>query len=573
MMPKGPAVTLLLALVMGPIPASRPDAAGRQDRIDSRQLIEQLREFRAGARLGDAIPRRGKCGLALTFQILQNWNRLTDEEKTLVRTLLSAQVTQNDRIIGHFHVYYDTAGPGSPALLDAGGQRITGTAEAYVDSVGRILNHVWSFEIDGLGYSPPPLGPDGAYRVTIRALSPGLYGQTIPDPTPITAGPPPRYSTTIEVDNDFREVQYFSRGISALEVTCAHEFHHAIQLGAYGFWGDEERYFHEITSTWMEDVVYGNVHDYYQYLSNNVYQTSQFSTPDLRFTKSDQSIEYSRAVWGKFIEKRFSRPTMRRIWEWMRQYRSLDAMDRALAESGSSLRAAYLEYAYWNITAGPAADTSRYYSDGRDYPAMRIASTVDYLPPQGTIRNGVQAMSSAYHKICILSTPADSCGKDNSMFVIVSNVNAGAGYSDQLFPFLYTLSAAASQGTKQLNNGLYAALSVPDPEFWSTQETAPTVIRDILVFPDPFQAREGGLLWFRFPASPLDATAKLSIFSSGMLKIFSADLPVINFRPQEPALSWNGRSDRGEVVSTGIYFFVIAVDEREYMGKFSAIRN
>jgi len=159
------------------------------------------------------------------------------------------------------------------------------------------------------------------------------------------------------------------------------------------------------------------------------------------------------------------------------------------------------------------------------------------------------------------------------MFVVVSNVNVPAGYSEEVFPFSYVIAANSSEGAKQLNNGLYARLDVADPLFWSTQETAPTVISDILVFPDPFRVGAGGLLWFRFPALPHNTTASISVFSSSMARVFSGELPVISFRPQEPSLSWNGRTDRGETLPTGIYFFFIAVDEKEYTGKFSAIRN
>jgi hypothetical protein len=566
------ALALLVSLHAGPPLLFPQESRNGSNLTDPARLLQQILDTRERNRTGAGTPRKGKCGLELAFQLLEGWNSFTDGEKGSLRTLLKTPSTQGDRIIGRAHIYYDTTGADAPALLDFAGHRIPGTAEAYVDSVGRILNHVWSFEIDRLGYSAPPLGADSAYPVWILNLSPGLYGQTLPDPIPIAPGPPPRYGTHIEVDNDFQEPQYFSKGISGLEVTLAHEFHHAIQLGSYGFWGDEERYFYELTSTWMEDVVYTDVNDYYQYLSNDEFQTSQFSTPDARFTKSDQSIEYSRSVWGKFIEKRFSRSTMRRAWEFMRQFRSLEALDRALAESGSSFRSAALEYAYWNFNTGPAADTSRFYSEGRNYPAMRIASTVDYLPPGTSLVDSIQAISSTYHRICILSSPGDTCGNRNSMFVIVSNVNPFQGYSDQLFPFTYAVSASGAEGSRQLKNGLYASLTVPDPEFWNTQETSPSVISEVLVFPNPFEVREGRLLWFRFPSPPKGTKATLSVFSSSMTKVFSGELPVLAFRPQEPALSWDGRNDRGEPIATGVYFFVINIDDMDLIGKFSAIR-
>jgi hypothetical protein len=566
------ACILVLLAFNGGLRASGPAGAG-SGAGDRLRVISDLRTMRGIDRGTAQATRPGKCGLEMGFRVLDRWKEFSESEKGLVRALLAPPLSQKSRIVGRFHFYYDTTGSDSPALLDASNQRIPGSAEAYVDSAGRILNHVWDAEINSLGYSPPPLRADSAYPVSIHDLSPGLYGETFPDPDPIGPGSPPRYLTTIEVDNDFREGLYFSKGLRGLEVTCAHEFHHAIQLGAYGYWGDAQRYIYEITSTWMEDEVYTDVNDYYQYLSNDVNQTSQFSTPDIRFTRTDQSIEYSRAVWGKFIEKRFSSSTMRRMWEHMRDVSSLDAIERAVGEAGSTLRAAFLEYAYWNLNTGPAADTLKFYSEGMNYPPMRIASTVDYLPPGISFQDSIGAMSSDYHKICLLTSASDSCGDKNSMVAIVSNVDAPNGYSDLDYPFTYTLSSAPSEGARELRNAMYVTLDVADPQVWSSQETIPTAVPDVLVFPSPYQSTGGGLLWFRLPATPVSPTATLSVFTSSMTRVYSGTVPVLAFRPQEPALSWNGRTDRGESIATGVYLYFISVDETDYFGKFAAIRN
>src|SRR5260221_11354276 len=116
-------------------------------------MIRRLRETRAENRTETAAPQKGKCGFALTFQLLESWLSLSDSEKGSLRALMTAPSTQTDRIIGRAHVYYDTTVPDGPALLDVAGHRLPGTAEAYVYSVGRVLNYVWTFEIDNLGYS------------------------------------------------------------------------------------------------------------------------------------------------------------------------------------------------------------------------------------------------------------------------------------------------------------------------------------------------------------------------------------------------------------------------------------
>jgi hypothetical protein len=517
----------------------------------------------------------GKCGLWQSFEVMQHWQEFTPDQRQRLTALLAPQAMQKDRVIGRFHIYYDTTGGNAPTLLDGADHPIAGTAEAYVDSVGKIFNDVWEFEVNGLLYLSPPLEADSTYHIFISNIDiGGFYGETLMYPTPINQGIPSRFQTYIIIDNDFRFIGYpSSRGIPGLKVTAAHEFHHAIQIGAYGFWGDAELYFYEITSTWMEDVVYGDVNDYYQYLSNNPNQSSQFSQPNLRFSAFNQSIQYSRSVWGKFLEKRYSRDLMRTIWNYMRQYPSLEANDHALADAGSSLREAYLEYAYWNFNTGPNADTVRYYTEGRHYPAMRLTSMVDYTAPERSLPDTIQAISSSYHRICVLSSPTDSCNAKNEMDVIISNVNIPAGMLDNNYAYTYKLSQSETQGSTHLANGLYSSLLVADQQNWNAQENVPSIVNDILVFPNPYVVQNGKRLWFRFPETPQRNVATLSIFSSSLDKILSNDMPVVNFRSLEPALVWDGRDDNSSLIATGIYFYVIAVDDKQYMGKFSVIRQ
>lgn len=529
-----------------------------------------------------------KCGLERTCQLLDNWNKFTEAQKQQLRTAFSTLQTQKDRIIGHYHFYYDTTGNDAAALLDAGFNPVPGSAEQFIDSAGVIFNNVWHTEIEVLHYSPPPLNDtDGTYHVYVHDLDAGLYGQTDPDPNPVYTGTPPRYKTQIEIDNDFSPYEkYYSYGLSALEVTAAHEFHHAIQFGSYGYWGDADRYFNEITSTWMEDVVYNDVNDYYQYQSNDFQFFSQFGRPDVRFTLSDGSIEYSRAVWGKFIEKRYSPDLMRRTWEFIRQVPSIMAIDRALQTAGSSIREAFLEFAFWNLNAGPRCDTVRYYTEGKNYPPMRLDSAL-YIPPAGSFTGSIGTVASGYVTFCLLAKPSDStmCGiGKNHMTAIISNINLldtsssisylnWGAYSDQPRAYTYNLSQSGSGGAKHLSNNLYGLLKVPDIINWNTQESVPPVIGDITVFPNPYRIGQNQAIWFQFPSIPREQSAALSVYSSSVRSVFSGTLPVIYFRPLEPALRWDGKTSTGSSLPTGVYFYSITIDDETRLGKFAVIHK
>jgi len=177
-----------------------------------------------------------KCGLWLAFEAQRLMPQLSFTEQEELRQLLSPQVLQKSRIIGRFQIYYDTTGSDAPVMLRHIGDNvepIPGTAEEFVDSVGRFFNEVWEYEIGVLGYEQPPLGSSEYYRITIEDLGLGYYGVTYPE-TQVSSSPLPRMQTYITIDNDFRYVYSPSRGIPGLKVTAAHEFHHAIQLGGYG---------------------------------------------------------------------------------------------------------------------------------------------------------------------------------------------------------------------------------------------------------------------------------------------------------------------------------------------------
>ena len=71
------------------------------------------------------------------------------------------------------------------------------------------------------------------------------------------------------MDNDYQEGYYFVNDLDALRVTAAHEFNHAIQLSYGVHWDDQnpiDLYFIEMTSTWVEDVVYNDINRYLEYL-------------------------------------------------------------------------------------------------------------------------------------------------------------------------------------------------------------------------------------------------------------------------------------------------------------------
>ncbi len=517
-----------------------------------------------------------KCGLWISFEVDRLMPTLTKAEQDEIQALLAPQETQKSRVIGHFQFFYDTTGVFTPFMLHDNGDgsytQIPDSYEQFVDSAGKYFNESWDMEINVLGYPVPPLNSSNLYPVYIVDYGDnGYYGVT--EGTEVYAVDPlQREITKITIDNDFQYVYSATIGMPALKVTAAHEFHHALQLGDYGM-RNGDQYFYEVTSVWMEDVVYPDVNDYYQYLSNYATRYSQFSRPELAFTTYNGQIEYSR-IWGKFIEKRFSRDIMKRTWEFMRNYKSLSAIDHALSEVGSSFHQAFLEYSIWNMNTGAGCDTAHFYSEGKMYPTMRMKSVTEFNNVPRSIVDTVQDVAAVYYPICVKYSASDSCGQGRLMQVAIVNANMRGSTNWSGFTYLVNNQGGGSS-FKKLNNGLYVKLSVPDIENWSTYESAPALFEDVQVYPNPIISNGQNQLSFRLP-NAIQETAVLSVFSSSMDKIIAKELPVVALGysvPSIPGVVWDCRTNNGEQVATGIYFFVVEIDGNQYQGKFAVVRE
>ncbi len=223
-----------------------------------------------------------KCGLPLIAFHSEKKDAATGE----LSSMLFRPVTQKSILRGRFRVYYDTTGMHAPAMLDVDHQRVPNSSNAFADSVAAVANHVYDVETNptGLAYPAPPAdfggGEGDEYDIYIQELD-NLYGYT----TPETQFDGRKYTTFITIDNDFIFVSPdTNKGIPALKVTMAHEFHHAIQIGNYAYRGFDDIYYYEMTSVWMEDVVYTEVNDYYSYLRAG---SGHFRNPDVPFTSTE----------------------------------------------------------------------------------------------------------------------------------------------------------------------------------------------------------------------------------------------------------------------------------------------
>ena len=499
---------------------SRPQSTDVVIQKDLERIVSKLEAIRSHRRdtlLSDV----GKCGLAM--EAISNWDAFSAVQRSRLIVLLSPLVLEKDTVIERFRIHFDSSNVNGnePTLLDSAGRRIPDSWRAYVDSVGSVFNHVWTVEIDSLGYSAPPLEPQqNRFNVYIANLGSSLYGYTwLTTPgQPVNPGElTPRYTIYVVIHHDFSPV--YSKGIGGLKVTAAHEFHHAVQFGSYGY-RDNDLFFYETTSTWMEDVVYDDVNDYYQYIRTaSGLPGGHFLYPHKSFDLTDGSLEYSRAIWGKYLEKRFSRGVMRRAWEHVRQFRAIQALNAALGEHGMSFREAFTEFACWNYFTSGRADATRFYTDGGHHPFIGFRDdSLAFQSPLSVFSDngGVKGLGTAYFRVFL------DPGSLRTIVMLVSNVNLTATGGGSAAPYQYVIrsSPPGDESYKLINEGgstywvkVGAVGNHADWQLAHISEGAvvTSVVSELLVYPNPITLPDNH--WVRFQV-PHDGTANLYVFSA-----------------------------------------------------------
>ncbi len=533
-----------------------------------------------------------KCGTPYILAVHTRWNSLLPQSKARLMYIMQRPTLETSRVSpsGRFRVHFDStdANFNQPALV-ANGQDVPNSYNAYVDSVMAILDYVWAYEVDSLGYGPPLAdGTEGGgpeYDVYIEDLGTFLFGYTdwdSNDPARIVSGGNTRYPTFMVIDNDYLGMR--TPGMDGLRVTCAHEFHHAIQLGSYGMWTESDFYFNELTSSWMEDVVYTQVNDYYYDVAR--YFATANSSPGspsgfrdthgvpLSFTYYSPSTYggYERSIFGHFLAKRYGRDIVREIWEGIRTEPFLLSARDAFARHGSNWRTEFSLFTYWNYFTADRADTVRYYPEGNHYPRFDPNLATDFSPitNTSTISSGGYPLSSgmyAFHLLQAQDTVTD--------IVANTDLNGALSGNGAVASVGLQLSKGLVSGPHvTLANGYNAGISTSNPDNWRVFYLLSSTNSDIArlnlqASPNPLRLSESSQLYL--PLSGASGTkASVYFLSSALTLQYSGDFDVENqFGNQFIVVPTSLLRSR---ITSGVYFVMAKISGSEFTWKIAVIR-
>lgn len=282
----------------------------------------------------EAAPTR--CRTWLYHDLRRDWSLLEPQTQKILAKVLPARPTLADKATvvssgGHFTVHYATSGPDAPPSL------------AWVNTVAQTFENVYA-QMVALGYRPAPTVSGAPYDVYLKNVGTTLneFGETASD-VPVT---PTSYTSYMTIDNDFSS-QEFGNQITnftpekALQITAAHEYHHAIQYG-YNLFFDS--WYAEATSTWIEDEIYDDVNQLYNYLPEYMRNTERSIdiAPDVSLGGG-----YGRWIFNRHLAERFGVTVVREVWDRLATMAApanvnsdipmLPVIDTVLSGKGSSL--------------------------------------------------------------------------------------------------------------------------------------------------------------------------------------------------------------------------------------------
>ena len=516
------------------------------------EVLEEIKNYILARTTEGAVQTDNYCAFRHQLDLKLQLKNLPPELKKEAAILLARPARQASAISasGHFTLHYDTSGYHAVPPEDIAQNGIPD----YIDSALVIFDHVWDVEINQLGFQPPPASDGSAaenYHIYFTK-SYSYYGWTTPELQ--MSGPPVNtFTSFIEINANFYQTHFYTGGLNALRVTAAHEFNHAIQLGynlridEYGNYPD--LFFLEMTSTWLEDYVYDEVNDYYQYLKNFIPNIDK-----IKFNAAYSNYEYANSLYLHMLSEKYSAEIVSEIWREIVDKEAIPALNCVLRTHGSSFANSQNGYACWLYFTGERSIAGRYFPEAARYPMLTpISSQEDIEKDLGSLqmRHGlVSVADSLVFMAKIKSQNHDGrLNHVNDKGVMHSAVRFGGAQSVYKDPESGTPVAVLSNPTENVIENVVYELKLHKP----------------LAGPNPLRVKQSGesMIFYNVPPR-----GKIYIYS-----LNGRHLTTISSRADRRAqVDWDLRDKTGAAIVSGIYIFLVKNDDKESQGKFAVVR-
>ncbi len=303
---------------------------------------------------------------------------------------------------GLFRLLYTTEGPDSVWTVETGINQ-PGIPD-YIVLAAQYADSSYRHQVEQLGYTDPlnstrcdsAIGPQidivfGDIREINGAKVYGYFDPVTPSRLYVNS----TFSDPAFLRNDDDdEIAGIPGILGALKVTIAHELKHAIQYATNCFSGNEINvHWVEMDATMMENVVFPNVNDYYNYIGGTA---GIFGNPQTRFPRA-----YSHVTFMLYYHEDFGPGFWVDVWDVIgeehlsgRNIPMLAAMERVIEQrrddgnhdhnsTGDSipdLEQSLLRNYLWHLASGNRSLFSYGFSERDNYPTAEVIGSYGAIP-------------------------------------------------------------------------------------------------------------------------------------------------------------------------------------------------
>lgn len=542
------------------------------------RLHDQQTDIESTIQSSNQINEPHKCGFGIISQVKNQFIQFTTNQQKVVTEILSRPERQKSAISssGIFKIHFDTIGVHAPNYYPT----MQNNIQLSIDSLAIALDSSYNYEVNILGYEPPPDdegdGGDNHYDIYISNLGSGYYGYTEYEKREADN----RYKSYIVMDN---KMDVPTPGINGARVTAAHEFHHAIQVGSYRPPLDGDSYYFEATSTAMEEFVYDTINDYYFYLP------TYFRNPERRFTYSFGNTGYDRVIWNIYLKEKFEREDndltkgfdiIKKSWEIMRNHQrsAIEAISLALAENGLDMKSSYNDFGAWCYFTNYRSQSGNFFEEAVNYPLVKPISYYNYQPPKKTYSMSIQPVANNYMIFDLSYT-----GVNDTLVSIITNGDIMSSAEDPYpsIDYTYSLMTNPEDGAVHIVNEYYSKVESVGDEYLAEVNIfndqiveGSTIERGELeyVYPQPYSYYKHSDISIAIPVKQSSSGfANLNIYTISMNLVYNGEHE-INTSGRSLVL-WDGLDNNTQKLSSGVYIYVTETDGQIQKGKLAIIND
>jgi hypothetical protein len=289
---------------------------------------------------------------------------------------------------------------------------------------------------------------------------------------------------------------------------------------------------------------------------------------------------YGSCVWPMYLQERFDTTIIREIWEGCAQVEGDNAIDypggqsatdKALQARGLTFEQAFREFTVWNYFTGDRAITQLYYSEGDDFPQVEVDNvhqedTVDWTQPNRPPENlGVNYV--------VFETDLDL----DTTFLLNPVTMRGQAeiYNWNTFSEIVMIPAVTERSPDFAR--IYDYQAEYDDSLCG-EARLPQADKILQNYPNPFEiTSESDRTYFPFVLHR-PSRVRIDIFTLSGERIKTIvprgdpELWVGEYLSEHLAMPWDGKNEKGEYVSSGVYVYRFRTDRNTEIRKIAVIR-